>query len=827
MAKRERRNKCKNRRGAILVLVVVSLIALIACAALAIDLGLMMAARTQCVAATDAAAMAGTRALNSASGSVNNNYNGVLPAAQQAATQNKILGTAITNSQVSVNIGRYVYNTTTQKFEGQFPGPSTENWSLVQATVSVPITSSLAFSKALNFMPANIQATATSAHRPRDVAIILDFSGSMQFQSLAGGYYDGTNYCNNPDTSVPRYGQYSSMGAGTLWATSFNPPYDAANVTTTTSDGRPPIVQDFYQDSSGTPAWTAAPASYGTTPGGDNWLTTNKNTSTSYAQTLAQVLNIAIPADNSRDATFESQGYVAYGMVSQFQGYTQGPAYWGKSFFIWPPNPINDWRKKYFYDYGTTTALDDNSLLWDSSGNWKAPGSGNYSINYNAILNFIKNTGPNPFPSTLRSGRIVYYTSIPSSINTSSSPPANLDERFWKGYIDYVLGVVDSGGSYYSVSSGSSGATGYGRDVSWGTVQITPNSSLKRNMGQLPYMHYGDNPLRPVTKFWFGPQSMIDFLENFAIGYMNNGSNIWWPGTCHEAPLYACKLGVQAALTDIQNNHPNDLVSLIFFSDPKTSANDYFSRFNRARVGLSRSYTNMIESLWYPPPTIGDSSATVTPYDSKNIEVPRAFGSTCYAYPLMVAYNQFSGNTTLQTYSSGQPTGDAGGMGRKGAQKLIIFETDGAPNTTANAALTSLGAYNSYYNIRYNYSNPGSSEFPTNVNGYGDLNSNVTNQIVSVCNQICASDTANPSGYSSSSKKVKIHCIGFGPYFAPSSGTAAAATAFLDQMQQIGNVNDGMPSYKIVYGTQDQVISNLQQAFQKIMVDGIQITLIQ
>src|SRR5690242_17146453 len=127
MAKRERRNKCKNRRGAILVLVVVSLIALIACAALAIDLGLMMAARTQCVAAADAAAMAGTRALNSASGSVNNNYNGVLPAAQLAATQNKILGTAITNSQVSVNIGRYVYNTTSQKFEGQFPGPSSEN----------------------------------------------------------------------------------------------------------------------------------------------------------------------------------------------------------------------------------------------------------------------------------------------------------------------------------------------------------------------------------------------------------------------------------------------------------------------------------------------------------------------------------------------------------------------------------------------------------------------------------------------------------------------------------------------------------------------------
>ena len=46
-------------------------------------------------------------------------------------------------------------------------------------------------------------------------------------------------------------------------------------------------------------------------------------------------------------------------------------------------------------------------------------------------------------------------------------------------------------------------------------------------------------------------------------------------------------------------------------------------------------------------------------------------------------------------------------------------------------------------------------------------------------------------------------------------------------MQQIGNVNDGMPDYKIVYGTEAAVIADLQQAFRKIMVDGIQITLIQ
>src|SRR5439155_26450911 len=103
---------------------------------------------------------------------------------------------------------------------------------------------------------------------------------------------------------------------------------------------------------------------------------------------------------------------------------------------------------------GTATAMDDNSRLWNSSGQWKAAGGSNYSINYNAILNWIKNVGPNPFPSTLRSGRIVYYTSIPITINTASSPAPNLNERFWKDYIDYCLGVLDSGSFSYTTISG-------------------------------------------------------------------------------------------------------------------------------------------------------------------------------------------------------------------------------------------------------------------------------------------------------------------------------------------------------------------------------------
>lgn len=823
------------RRGAALVLLVAALIPILAFCALAVDLGLLAAARTQCQQAADAAALTGARTLNGDSVS-NNNYNQVLPKASEAAVANKVLSQSLTNSNLTLDIGRYVYNGNAQRFEGQFPGPSNENWSLVRATIRANVGGGMAFSRIMNFSPSNIQTVATAVHRPRDVAIILDFSGSMRFASLMGTPYSGNRSTNNPDSVIPLFGHYSAVSSAALQASSFSAPYDQANVTTTTSDGRLPVVLDFYRDNGGTPAFTAASNTYATLPGGDNYLKVNKNTGSSYASTLAQILNITLVSNSTRDATFEEGGYNTYGMSGGFNGYTVGPGYWGKTFFIWPPDPSNgsngsrDWRKRYFLYPGTNTPMDDNSRLWDSSGNWRAPGSSTYAINYAAILNFIKNIGPNPFPPRLQSGRILYYDAIPDTINTSSFPPSDLNQRFWKDYIDYCLGLVEtSQGNWYIACGGNKGETGYGADFAWGTVKITPKSNLSGNPA--PYMHYQDNPLRPRQRFWFGPLSMVDFLGNYNLWRRvtpNCSRFCWWPGTCHESPMYACKLGIRAALNDIKTNHPNDLVSLIMFSVPRTSANDTSGlRFNRVRVGLSRDYDRMLESLWYPPSTIGNANALMRPYDADNLEVPRAMGNTCYAMPLMLAYNQFSGNSSLRSFNPGAPTGDAGGNGRKGAQKIVIFETDGAPNTTAAAALVNNGPYESYYRIRYNSATPGASEFPTNVSIYSDNASTVTSQIYDVCNAICAPDNASTPGYSTSSKKVQIHCIGFGPMFDPSAPGQAARVATLNQMQQIGNVFDGMPNYKIIVGDEATIVTRLQQAFTQILQSGIQVSLIQ
>ena len=723
----------------VLVLFLVTLITLFTFLALAIDLGMLAVARTQCQAAADAAAMAGTRTLNGIS-SNNNNYSNVSPQALLAAEGNSILGNAVQSSQVTVNIGRYAYNTTTQQFEGQIPGTSGTNWTLVQAQVTANLSGKLGFSKVFGFVPSNITTTSTGVHRPLDICVINDFTGSMRFASLLGTPYYGNRNSNNPDSVYPTWGAYSDTTDAAMQATSFTSPYDAANITTTTSDGRPPICADFYQDSSGTPAFTAASNTYATTPGGDVPLKTSKNTSSTWGQTLASILNISSPTNSTYDATFESSGYKAYSMASTFNRYTLGPGYYGKTFFIWPPDPsngsdgtTNDWRKRYFTYPGTqhahgrqfqavgqqrqlaATGQFDlfNQLRGDPELDHQQPQSVSLddAVGPDRLLHVDPHHDRHFDRSADRPQSAVLerlHRLLPGADRQLRRHLANRHERqhrHWRGYGDRLF-------------------LGHREDHR----QEQPDQT-----GGKPFMHYGDNPQRPTLHFWFGPLTMVDFLGNYNIWYNVSpycSRYCWWPGTCHESPLYACKLGIQAALTDIENNHPNNDVSLILFSTPRSSSGENDdTRFNRVRVGLSQNYSNMNDSLWYPPATVGNSSATVTPYDSNNIEVPRATGGTCYAYSLMLAYNQFSGNTSLVNYSVGQPAGDAGGNGRQGAQKIIIFETDGAPirppplrsPTPARTTPTTTSATTIPVRRQAN--------IPTGINGYSDNASTVTSQV--------------------------------------------------------------------------------------------------
>src|SRR5262249_5372132 len=120
------------------------------------------------------------------------------------------------------------------------------------------------------------------------------------------------------------------------------------------SMGIPAVVKDFYSNNRGasaTGAFTAQADSYATAPSADVPLRMNGSTTTGlYAATVAD-----ITGSTSYSLTWETLGYAQY-TGKAFSGYTIGPRYWGKTFYIWPPDPTNDWRKKYFFLSNGTTA---------------------------------------------------------------------------------------------------------------------------------------------------------------------------------------------------------------------------------------------------------------------------------------------------------------------------------------------------------------------------------------------------------------------------------------------------------------------------------------
>src|SRR5262249_12736073 len=139
---------------------------------------------------------------------------------------------------------------------------------------------------------------------------------------------------------------------------------------------------------------------------GDNYLPKNGKTitagvSATPAGNIAATVNDVIggtAGTSVYNSNFETQGYKSI-TGNNFNGYTVGPRYWGKTFFMWPPDPTNDWRTKFFFKSNGTTPCNDNTLLFKNAYPGVNDPAGNYVINYKAILDWIKNTGPNPFPS--------------------------------------------------------------------------------------------------------------------------------------------------------------------------------------------------------------------------------------------------------------------------------------------------------------------------------------------------------------------------------------------------------------------------------------------
>jgi Flp pilus assembly protein TadG len=895
-----RRDKGMRRRGSVLPLVAVCLTALMAMIALGVDLGLLAVARTQCQNAADLAALAGTRELN---GNIADNNR---PAAQTfavtAATNNSVLSVPLVASQVAYTTGVYRYNSTSQMFAADFSGTkgATESWTAMQITVQTQ--QPTYFARVFNLGPIAVSATAVAVHRPRDVAIALDFSTSMQYGSNVNirgvneSSSDPTAGSMNPDPNYPQFGPWSIFQASSVSSGNPNPmmnldaygdlhgeSHAPSNLTIATTNG-PPLVGDFLCDTTGggnyvnafvcnttgtysatltptvTPTttsttWLAAPVD------GDPWpltLTAIKAGKTSaaspsdYAGCVKDYLGKSFTSStNAIDNGFKTNGYdYNYNTNTKkwqttsglFKGYTVGPGYYGKTFYMWPPDPRSqfDWRQKYFFKSDGTTPVTDNTVLWNGSGNWIQNGG---VINYANVLAWLT-SGPQTLPANLQSGHIVYYSSIPTSVSSYTS---NLDQRFWKEYIDFVLGYNSETTTYntinslYGVNSSGSPSNQPNGGNGFGSFTFGPTPAITSPPSNGAYMSYTDAPVHPRLHFWFGPLTMMAFL----VGRPEYARN-WNPGTSHEAHDWQLKAGIQSAIQDLKNNHPNDQASLIYFATN--------SAYNTARVPMGQNYTYLTNALWYPysliNPSDGSVSGTIRPYntsfnDTTQGIVPTANGGTDSSAGLAVAYNQFSSNT-------GQ-----GFTGRRGAVKMVILETDGVTHDWFDYNMQQAGAWNSYFTF--------GSGHDESVNS--TLTSPSKQATYTVAKQLTAltTDNVNGPGYSTARQPARIHCMAFGQLIEPSMTNDATAgpmqkcvLEFLLQIQQSGNTSPstdtiescwgypgtatsggdgitpasggyttGTQSFKIIVGGYQQRINLIQQAMSRIMQSGVQISLIQ
>jgi hypothetical protein len=927
------------RRAAVLPMVTICLIALVGCMALAVDIGLIADARAELQDHVDAAVLAATRDLDGVS--VNNNKTVAEDTAKAIVASNQMFGKTLSSAMVagggnvkSLDIGVYRYNDTVgvKKFEPKYEAPlAGENYSLCK--MELQMDQPLFFARIFGMTKQTLVTQAIAVHRPRDISIVLDFSGSMVFASRnslrMNNNYDNTpnfsppapdRVSQNADPNFPRFGPWSifpkdNPAAPSAGTSPISPmqsvkfivdsgggySYGPANITYTTSSG-PPMVLDFVVKNGtdfSVKAWGNDAATYGVgreTPTIASYtLTTNTLTTSAGRPTVlpapAEIANqnvagwdtakfgdkfplkvmtpsaapagldanpddfacnareyvnfiianrVALASDSRLfpiDPTSTStamgtmnwfngtsafigtktdfvatdftgdpgrnlhhRGFQSYGYGPDFKGFTMGPGYYGKTFYMWPPDPrpAFDWRKRFFNNDNNGNI---NERIWQSNGARSTIATGD--VDYDAILAWIK-SGPKVFPDNLRCGRVLYYDQIPSSIPSSG---LSADERFWKEYIDYVVGA----GSYapfrkmYSVSaSNTHNSRKYGGSTA-------PDPAIDTNDLTTPYnMSYLDNPIHPRAHFWFGPLTMIDFLLPYT-GAFGEGMI---SGSHHEAQTWQVKAGVQSALDDIKKNRPNDTANLIFFS--------HLNQYVNPKSSLTDKYDDLKKLLWFPsdiggPPAtyLSNSSAEIRPYTSSwgafgTANIPRGEGGTCPHQGFRVAFNQFSSNAAAPSSS---------GIGRNTAGKMLIFETDGVPN-------------------RYVSSNDDTNFVSSTLNNsyYSSIGlSNSTNLTPATAGAPCiaAVNKMRNTTYGFGAK-CKVHGLVFGDLVElPLSGAGQNALNFMADVQNAGGtgmVGSGatrsIQDFKIIRGDYQTRIANLRTAFEKIMQSDVQLALI-
>ena len=174
--KRSKSKLRQRRRGAVAVLAAVFLVVLVGMIAFAVDIGYLSVVRTQLQVAADSAALA-------AAGSSNLSQSGMVSAAQQFANANTAAGRQVQLNAGDVQMG--TWNSTSGTFT-----PSTGVATAVKVTVRTDPNSggatSLFFGRIFGRSTVNQQASAVASVNPRDIAFVIDLSGSMNDDTSPG-----------------------------------------------------------------------------------------------------------------------------------------------------------------------------------------------------------------------------------------------------------------------------------------------------------------------------------------------------------------------------------------------------------------------------------------------------------------------------------------------------------------------------------------------------------------------------------------------------------------------------------------------------------------
>jgi hypothetical protein len=340
-------------------------------------------------------------------------------------------------------------------------------------------------------------------------------------------------------------------------------------------------------------------------------------------------------------------------------------------------------------------------------------------------------------------------------------------------------------------------------------------------------MRYNDSPNRPRLHFWFGPLSMMDFIATAQ-------SINWNPGTCTEAQCWQLKAGMNSVIDDVRANHPNDYMGMVMFAH---------SDYNDMRVSMGQDYTALKNGLFYPKsllPAINGGNITdeIRPYDINwssvsGDEIPNSNGSTDPNTGLAYAFNVLSPSVDLPpqytTVVNGQII-----RGRRGAQKVVIFETDGVPNSYRgiSSGTKTMNPIKKGYDTYY----PTSGYASGNI---GNGNSTTINEALKIVTQMVkpmatTNGGGTDSGLSLPNAPCRVYPIAFGDIFDPVLAPSATfRPTALDFMRDIGVTGGTIPaggslaSDQIITGTYAQRIERLKNCMQRIFGTGLAVTLIE